>query len=79
MADLDTNASPLSHSKHQRYRRLARVRHSKQFEEFLTVQATRLSTTTAAIFALLDSYTADMIAAAASVGALPAVNSEHGH
>jgi hypothetical protein len=70
MADLDSFASPLSHSKHQRYRRAARVRHSRQFEEFLIVQAARLSTTTAAIFALLDTNTADMIRAASTVGAL---------
>ena len=70
MADTDTFASPQSHMKHQRNRRLARVRHSRQFEEFLTVQATRLSTTTAAIFALLNSNTADQIKAAASTGAL---------
>jgi hypothetical protein len=52
------------------------VRHSKQFENFLTVQATRLSTTTAVIFSLLDSYTADQIETftSASVG-LPPVGS----
>jgi hypothetical protein len=46
---------------------LARVRHSKQFEEFLVAQATRLSTTTTEIFTLLDSYTADQIRAASTL------------
>ena len=78
MADVDSFASPRSHSKHQRNRRLSRVRHSRQFEEFLSVQATRLSTTTAAIFAYLDTNTADQIAAAASTGAL-AGGDPHGH
>lgn len=76
MADIDTFASPLSHSKHQRNRRFARVRHSKQFNEFLTAQAARLSTTTATIFAALDTYTADQISAAASLVALD--NVPHG-
>ena len=71
MADFDTNASPQSHSQHQRYRKSARVRHSKQFEEYLTVQAARLSTTTAIIFAKLDKYTADQIKAAASLASIP--------
>ncbi len=71
MADLDTFASPQSHSQHQRNRRLARVRHSRQFEEYLTVQAARLSTTTTVIFAKLDKYTADTIKAAANLAAIP--------
>jgi len=71
MADLDTFASPQTHSQHQRRRRLGRVRHSRQFEEFLTVQATRLSTTTAVIFAKLDKYTADRIKVAANLAAIP--------
>lgn len=71
MADLDTYGnSAVEHSKHQRYRRAARVRHSKQFENFLIVEAARLSTTTAAIFALLDTNTAAMIRAATSTGQL---------
>jgi hypothetical protein len=77
MADYDSLASPQSHSKFQRYRRSARVRHSKQFENFLTVQAARLSTTTATIFSLLDSYTADQIAGASSVAALQAEPHSH--
>jgi len=71
MADLDTYSSPkLEHSKHQRYRRAARVRHSKNFENFLIVEAARLSTTPATIFALLDSNTAAMIRAATSTAQL---------
>jgi hypothetical protein len=71
MADLDSFASPQSHSQHQRNRRLARVRHSRQFEEFLTTQAARLTSTTAVIFAKLTHYTADQIKAAASLAAIP--------
>ncbi len=70
MADQDTHASPQDHSKHQRYRRLARVRHSHQFEEFLVVQAARLGTSPAAIFAFLNTNTADQITAAATKAAL---------
>lgn len=73
MADLDTYASPRSYSRHQRYRRPLRVRHSKQFEEFLVAQAARLSTTTSEIFALLDEYTADQIRAATSLVGIEAV------
>jgi hypothetical protein len=71
MADTDSFASPQSHSQHQRNRRFARVRHAKQFEAFLTVQAARLTSTTAVIFAKLDHYTADQIKAAANLAAIP--------
>jgi len=47
MADLDSKASPRLYKHHQRFARYARVRHSKQLYEFLTVQAARLSTTQA--------------------------------
>jgi hypothetical protein len=78
MADIDSYGNPkLEHSKHQRYRRLARVRHSKQFEEFLTVEAARLSTTTTAIFNFLDSNTAAMIRAASTTAALQGEPSGH--
>lgn len=78
MADTDTYGNPkLEHSKHQRYRRLARVRHSKQFELFLTTEATRLSTTAAAIFALLDTNTAAMIRSVSSTGQLNGEPSGH--
>lgn len=70
-----TTTAPRCHSHHQRHRRFARVRilpsvHSDQFEQFLTVQATRLSSTTALIFAKLTKNTADRIAAASTFGSL---------
>lgn len=64
MADTDTHASPRSYKKHQRYANFSRLNHSKQELQFLTVEATRLSTTAAHIFAALDSYTADQVRAA---------------
>jgi hypothetical protein len=64
MADAtDTRASPRSRKHHQRYAKFARLNHSKQLLEWLTVQAARQSTTAAAIFAGLDSYTAEQIGA----------------
>jgi hypothetical protein len=71
MADHDANATPLTHSKHQFYRRFARVRHGKQFENFLSVQAARLSTTEATIFAKLAKYSGDQIIAATNLSQLP--------
>jgi hypothetical protein len=70
MADTDTLASPRSYKRHQRYANFSRLNHSKQELSFLTVEATRLSTTPANIFHLLDSFTADQIRAAATLGAL---------
>jgi hypothetical protein len=71
MADFDSYASPRSYSRHRRYNH--RLRHGKQLEEFLTVQATRLSTTTAEILTLLHSYTADQIRASATLAAVEAL------
>jgi len=70
MADIDTRASPRSHKQHQRYANFSRLNHSKQTLNFLTVQANRLGTSPANIFHLLDSFTADQIKAAATLGAL---------
>lgn len=70
MADIDTLASPRSHKRHQRYANFSRLNHSKQELSFLTQQATRLGTTPANIFHLLDSFTAGQIKGAASLGAL---------
>lgn len=64
MADKDTLASPRSYKKHQRYANFSRLNHSKQELQFLTVEATRLGTTAALIFAALDSHTADQVRAA---------------
>lgn len=70
-ADIDTLASPRTYSRHRRYNH--RLRHSRQLEEFLTVEAARLSTTTREILTLLHSYTADQIRAATSLAAIEAV------
>jgi hypothetical protein len=56
-------ASSRLYKRHQRYARQDRLNHSKQELEWLNVQATRLSTTAAVVFAALDSYTADQIEA----------------
>ena len=60
-------ASPRLHRRHQRYARDTRLNHSKQELEWLNVQAIRLSTTAAAVFAALDTMTADQIEAAGSL------------
>jgi hypothetical protein len=79
MADTDSYGNPkIEHNKHQRYRRLSRVRHSRQFENFLTVEAARLGTSTTAIFAYLDTNTAAMIRAASSTAAL-STGEKYGH
>ena len=71
MADaVDTHASPRLFKRHQRYANFSRLNHSKQELSFLATEATRLSTTSANIFHLLDSYTADQIRAASSLGQL---------
>jgi hypothetical protein len=67
---VNTHASPREYKRHQRYARYVRLRHGKQEIDFLSTEATRLGTTEAEIFALLDSYTADQIRAASSLGAL---------
>ena len=79
MADaVDTFASPRLLKRHQRYARFARMRHSKQDLEWMQVQATRLGTSVAAIFALLSLHSREEIFHAASVGALSSVVDE-GH
>jgi hypothetical protein len=71
MADaVDTHASPRLFKRHQRYANFSRLNHSKQELSFLATEATRLGTTSANIFHLLDSYTADQIRAASSLGQL---------
>lgn len=63
--------SPRCYAKHQRYRPFARVRQgANQFSAFLNAQATRLSTTSAAIFADLRKNTAQRVRTAANTGSL---------
>lgn len=70
-----TTTAPRCYSRHQRHRKFARVRilptiHADQFEQFLTVQATRLASTTALIFAKLTKNTAARVVAASTFGSL---------
>ena len=71
MADaIDTQTSPLSRKRHQRYANFSRLNHSRQELSFLSTEATRLSTTPALIFHSLDSYTADQVHRAATKSAI---------
>ena len=54
-------ASSRLYRRHQRYARSLRLNHSKQLLRWLSVQATRMSTTSALVLAALDTYTADQI------------------
>ncbi len=65
------NASPRLFARHARYRTFSRVNHSQQELAFLETQANRLSTTVAIVFGKLSKYTADQIAGAASLAAIP--------
>lgn len=51
-------ASPRCEQKHNRHGRYSRVRYSKQLKAFLAAQATRLSSTAAAVYAELKEKTA---------------------
>ncbi len=52
MAYVFQGASPRSNAKYKRYAKAARKRNAQQLTAFLGVQATRLSTTAALLFAL---------------------------
>lgn len=66
-----TGPSPRCYSRHQRRRPFVRVRSgANQFSAFLAAQATRLSSTSAAVFAKLPKNTAARIRAAGSLGSL---------
>lgn len=64
-------ASPREYNGHQRYSNLARRRHDDQEAAFLAAQATRLSTTSAVVFAKVAKYGAARVKAAANLAALP--------
>lgn len=66
-----TGPSPRCHKNHERHDRFARVRHSQQEIAFLAAQATRLSSTSAVIFAKVVKYGADRVKAAALLTDLP--------
>lgn len=65
------NASPRLFARHVRYRSFSRLNYSEQELAFLETQANRLSTTTAAVFAKLNKYTAEQIAGAVNLAAIP--------
>lgn len=66
-----TRPSPRLYKRHQRHDTASRESHSQQEQEFLRVQAARLSTTAAIVFAKLTSYSAEQIAGAANLAAIP--------
>lgn len=63
--------SPRLDKRHTRHASDARHGRSQQENEFLRVQAARLSTTKAILFAKLSKYSAEQIASAASLSAIP--------
>lgn len=65
------NASPRLFARHVRHRQFSRLDHNEQELAFLETQANRLSTTVAIVFGKLSNYTADQIAAAVNLAAIP--------
>jgi hypothetical protein len=66
-----TGPSPRCHRNHERHDHFARVRHSPQFKAFLAAQATRLSSTSAVVFARVEKYGADRVRTAVNLAAIP--------
>lgn len=68
-------ATPREYSAHQRYSKLARLRHDnkaqRQLGAFLAAQATRLTSTAAVVFAKVTKYGAAKVKAAANLAAIP--------
>lgn len=63
--------APRCYKKHQRHAKFARVKSgANQFSQFLSVQATRLSSTSTLIFGKLVKNTAAHIKAASTFGSL---------
>jgi hypothetical protein len=65
------SATPRCHKRHQRYEVFSHMRHSQQELAFLLLHASRLGTTVNVLFYKLTKYTADEIAAAPNLAALP--------
>jgi hypothetical protein len=64
--------SPRCYSQHQRHRRFARVGNgANQFSAYLAAQATRLTSTSSAVFGKLSKYKAKTVTAAANLAAIP--------
>jgi len=68
-----TGASPREYNSHQRYSKIARrARHpGTQLAAFLAAQATRLTSTSAVVFAKVTKYGAARVKAAANLAAIP--------
>lgn len=64
-------AAPRLYGRHVRHRAFARIRHHDQELAWLAVQANRLSTTTAIVYAKLSKYTTEKIMSAANLAAIP--------
>ena len=67
-----TGASPREYNSHQRHSNVSRRAHKgSQLAAFLAAQATRLSSTSAVIFAKVTKYGAARVKAAANLAAIP--------
>lgn len=67
-----TTVAPRAYGRHTRHRKFARVKTgANQFAAFLAAQATRLTSTSAVVFAKLTKYGAARVKAAANLAALP--------
>lgn len=64
-------ASPREYNKHQRYSKLGRLGHAQQLTAFLASIATKLTSTSAVIFAKVTKYGADRVKAATNISQLP--------
>jgi hypothetical protein len=62
---------PRLNIRHQRHAHAAKHPRSKQMNEFLRLQAARLSSTSAVVFGKLRKYSARRIGAAANLAAIP--------
>jgi len=65
--------APRSYREHERHDSFVRSgdRHSKQFKTFLAAEATRLSSTSATIFAKVEKYGVERVKAATNISQLP--------
>jgi hypothetical protein len=66
-----TGPSPRCYRNHERHDHYARVRHSQQFQAYLTAQATRLGSDPATIFGKVEKYGATRVSAAPNLAAIP--------
>lgn len=62
--------APRTYRRHMRHAKLAR-KTGDQFNKFLSTQATRLTTTAAVVFARIKKYSANRVAKAVNLAAIP--------